>query len=104
MDPLSQTQDAGAPMGAGPAMGDAPLDPKGLTAVTKAVQGAVASVMSILQPGEMTHDQVIDKVIASLKSLKKPGALGGMGDASGLGDMESMAEDAGGESESGAGE
>lgn len=76
-----------------PAMGT-PLDPKGVTAITKAIEGAVASVLSILQAGDMTHDQVVDKVAAAITALKKPATIGGLGMNQGMGDMEGMAETA----------
>lgn len=85
--------------------GETPLDPKGITAITKAIQGAVDSVLSILQPGDLTHDQVIEKVADAIEKLKKPAALGGLGMNQGMGDMEGMAENASeGGSETGAGE
>jgi len=64
----------------------------------------VAKAVDTVVTPDMTRTDAIKAVCDAVEGMAPKKDLGGMGAESGLGDMESMAEDAGGESEQGAGE
>jgi len=95
-DPNAQVQ-APAQTPAPAPVGSTPLDPTAIKALQTAIEGAVASVLSILEPGALTHDQVLQKVSDAVMSLQKSEPLGGLQNPPGIGlpETESPGEDAG---------
>lgn len=77
-----------------PSAGDKPLDEKGIKAIQTGIQGAVNSVLSLLQPGTLTHQEVLGKVSDAILALEQSSPLGGLDTGQGL-DVESLQEDTG---------
>lgn len=79
-----------------PQVGNTTLDQPAIKSLQTAIEGAVASVLSILQPGTLTHEQVLQKVADAVTALQKDTPLGGLQNPNGipLPETESPAEDA----------